>query len=210
MILFAGDSFSFDDQEDCWTNIFANKMNKNFLNFSHGGSSLWYSYEKLTQLKIGESILKNKISHLIITCTNKDRIPFCESPEKSGLQVINFNKDDNLLDDNFANFVYFNKFYSIHFHNFVYKEILSRLITMYGKNTKIVLLSCFGDSVKFFKEIYNYNQDFLFCETPLMKFYKKDTENTRYKNHMSFEDNQKIANTLYEKINLSSSGSFKL
>lgn len=210
MILFAGDSFSFDDQEDSWTNILANKMNKNFLNFSHGGSSLWYSYEKLTQPKISESILQNKISHLILTCTNKDRIPFCENPEKSSLKITNLSKDDNLLDDDFANFVYFNKFYSIHFHNFVYKEILSRLIAMYGKNTKIILLSCFGDSLQFFRTIHNYNQDFLYCETPLMKFYKKDTEDTKYKNHMSLEDNKKIANILHEKINLSNSGSFKL
>lgn len=209
MILFAGDSFSFYDEDDGWPNFLAKKFDMPFHNLSLGGSSIWYSYERLIQPKISELILKNKISYLILTCTNKDRIPFCECPEKSSLKP-DITKDTNLLDDDFSNFVYYNKFYSVNLHSFLYKEILSRLIMTYGKNTKIVLLSCFGDSVKFFKEIYNYNQDFLYCETPLMKFYKKVTENTICKNHMSVQDNQKIADILYEKINLINSGSFKL
>lgn len=210
MILFAGDSFSFDDEVDCWTNILSKKLDMPFLNLSYAGSSLWYSFEKLTDEKISEKIFKKEISYLILTCTNKDRVPFCESPEKSCFKPIEIKKENNILDDDFANFVYYNKFYSIKFHNFVYKEILSRLISMYGKHTKVVLLSCFGDSIKFFKEIYSYQQDFLYCETSLMNMAKLDTENIKYKNHFTLEDNKKVANILFDKIQQLQSGSFTL
>jgi len=210
MILFAGDSFSFNDEVDCWPNILSKELDMPFLNFSYGGSSLWYSYDKLTDPKISEKILKNEISYLILTCTSKDRVPFCASPEKSCLKPIEIKKENNILDDDFVNFVYYNKFYSIKFHNFVYKEILSRLISMYGKNTKIVLLSCFGDSIKFFKEIYSYQEDFLYCETPLMSLAKMDTENIKYKNHLTLKDNEKLASILFDKIQQIKSGSFTL
>jgi len=189
MILFAGDSFSANDEQNTWPNIFAKNLNKNFKNISLGGSSFWYTFKKLRENNI--DILQNNYEYIIITCTSSARIPYCVEPDKSYYlgDFAPITQDTYEISNALLHNGYYRRFYDPILNNYLYEKCLADIIFQLRIHTKIILLGCFPDSLQIIRKIYEIQPNFCYLDFSLRQICAKDINNKEYKNHFSEQTN---------------------
>lgn len=199
MILFAGDSFSADDGQNTWTNIFANNLGKKFVNASIKGSSIWYAYKSI--LKNSKNILENNIEYTIITCTSPYRIPYHKDPHLCAVSgnYESYTSNFNEITTDMFHFWYYQNLFDLDLHNFLFKKCLSDIIYQLKNHTKIILLPCFSDSLFLINEIYKELPNFSYINFPLTDICVLDNTPI-FKNHFTIKTNLVFGKLLSEKI----------
>ena len=200
MILFAGDSFSANNESNTWVDIVASKFNLKYKNVSFRGSSLYHAYTMIKKNK--EDILLKKYDYIIITCTNTQRIPYCPDPTLSYWtgNPSPITSIQTEIEQSLSHFTYYTYFYNNTFHRWIYKKIITELsyeIPFYVK--KLIFLSNFNDSVDILKKTYAENPTFLYTELPMFKFANHKDDNI-FKNHMDETTNINFGNKLYNEL----------
>jgi len=209
MILFAGDSFSANDGENSWTEVYTKNFNSSFNNTSIGGSSIWIAYKNINKEKT--NILQNKYKTIVITCTHPYRIPYCTNPKMCARRGEYFPiTNKNEVTDDIIHFHYFDRFFDKELHDFLYIKSLKDIVNSYKNNTNIILLPCFSESLELIKILYSEIPNFSYLDFPLLNVGNIDMNNPEYKNHFTIKTNLAFGNLLadrtkdykQEKINL--------